>query len=169
MNKIIRWRESVFDGDSNEEMPSNMMQSFSFVGSLPVNEIRSMRFLIGNTNFPICHVDCGFICAVDGIETFEVFSQYRFRIGIGECFDINQVKKSVEDLFTGNNLFLNDDLNSKINMAKEVCSRYPYWIIYVLPNEKIVSVFKNEASEVIGFKKLFHQTCEKVGGIIYEQ
>jgi hypothetical protein len=37
------------------------------------------------------------IVAVDGVETIDVFSPYRFRLGVGAAFDEEEVKRGIEE------------------------------------------------------------------------
>lgn len=53
------------------------------------------NFWIGHTNFNISNDVVSTIENTEGVETLDVFTRYRFRIGIGKVFDESKVKTTI--------------------------------------------------------------------------
>jgi len=60
------------------------------MGIIPFNEAtdcsKIFNFWIGHTNFNISTVIAQLIQDVDGVETLDVFTRYRFRVAFGKAF-----------------------------------------------------------------------------------
>lgn len=69
-------------------------------GALPLTEqslaSKYFRFWVGHTNFKITKRHVGLISACDGVETIDVLTPYRFRIGIAILFSEPDVKINVK-------------------------------------------------------------------------
>ena len=69
------------------------------LGLIPMTEwstpSKVFNFWMGHTNFRITKNIQDIIDGTDGVETFDVFSSYRFRIAIGKAFDSIEVKKEL--------------------------------------------------------------------------
>ena len=50
------------------------------------------NFWIGHTNFRLTRTVVEIIEEVDGVESFDIYTPYRFRISIGKAFDASNVK-----------------------------------------------------------------------------
>lgn len=72
------------------------------MGLIPYNEYTApgniFNFWIGHTNFNISHNISNLIKNTDGVEILDIFTRYRFRIGIGKCFDETSVKKEINNI-----------------------------------------------------------------------
>ena len=70
------------------------------MGMVPMTEettpSKIFNFHVGHTNFRITWKIHNVIENSDGVEILDIFTPYRFRIGIGHCFSIGKVKKAVE-------------------------------------------------------------------------
>jgi hypothetical protein len=70
------------------------------MGIIPYNEYTAsskiFNFWTGHTNFNIIDAVAFAIETTDGVETLDVFTRYRFRIGIGKAFEDRQVMQSIE-------------------------------------------------------------------------
>lgn len=62
------------------------------------------NFWVGHTNFNLSQPVCHLIENSEGVETLDIFTRYRFRIGIGKLFDvkttINQIDNRIYDYLT---------------------------------------------------------------------
>lgn len=71
------------------------------LGLIPYNEhtasSKIFNFWVGHTNFNISKPIVDIIEKCDGVELLDIFTRYRFRIGIGKCFTDNEVMKSITD------------------------------------------------------------------------
>jgi hypothetical protein len=70
------------------------------MGIIPYNEYTAsskiFNFWTGHTNFTIVDSIAYLIETTDGVETLDIFTRYRFRIGIGKAFQDRQVMQSIE-------------------------------------------------------------------------
>ncbi len=80
-----------------------LMTSF---GVIPIPEHadpnNTFNFWTGHTNFEITKSISKAIEGVTGVETLEVYTRYRFRIGIGKLFKDSEVMVSIQDEIQGN-------------------------------------------------------------------
>ena len=71
------------------------------MGLIPYNEYTAsskiFNFWIGHTNFNLSKKIVNIIEKTDGVETLDVFTRYRFRIGIGKVFEDRDVMKNIEN------------------------------------------------------------------------
>lgn len=71
------------------------------LGLIPYNEYTAsskiFNFWIGHTNFNISKDIASIIEEADGVELLDIFTRYRFRIGIGKCFDDNLIMNNITD------------------------------------------------------------------------
>ena len=61
------------------------------MGIIPYNELTApgkiFNFWVGHTNFNITMNIAKLIEQCDGVEILDIFTRYRFRIGVGKCFN----------------------------------------------------------------------------------
>lgn len=71
------------------------------MGLIPYNEntasSKIFNFWVGHTNFSITQDIGSILEAIDGVETLDIFTRYRFRISIGKAFDPPKVMKKIND------------------------------------------------------------------------
>ena len=71
------------------------------MGLIPYNEntasSKIFNFWVGHTNFSITQEIGTILESLDGVETLDIFTRYRFRISIGKAFDPPQVMKKIND------------------------------------------------------------------------
>lgn len=71
------------------------------MGLIPYNEYTAsskiFNFWIGHTNFTISKQAANIIENTDGVETLDIFTRYRFRIGIGKVFEDREVMRLIEE------------------------------------------------------------------------
>lgn len=69
------------------------------LGMIPYNEHTAsgkiFNFWTGHTNFGITQEVFDIIENTDGVETFDVFTKYRFRIGIGKAFKDSEIMRNI--------------------------------------------------------------------------
>lgn len=78
----------------------HMRAVMTSMGVMPITEYntpgKTFDFWVGHTNFSITRDVHKLIEAIDGVETFDVFTRYRFRIGIGKLFDAIKVRRLID-------------------------------------------------------------------------
>jgi hypothetical protein len=71
------------------------------MGILPYNSanicLKNFNLWIGHTNFSISASIANIIESTDGVETLDVFTRYRFRIGIGKVFSDSSVMRLINN------------------------------------------------------------------------
>lgn len=150
-------------------------------GIIPINThndpAKAFDFWVGHTNFYIGEKTAVIIDETPGVEIFDLFSGYRFRISVGKAFNFSDVrvaletrlqtlnppKPKVEEIQLPVDSKLREKIFSKINEIKKTSD---YWVVYVLPNSEIeVSLPKD--SETFKYRKqILVETRELAGGFI---
>lgn len=71
------------------------------MGMIPYNDntasCKIFNFWLGHTNFSITKTIADILENVDGVETLDIFTRYRFRIGIGKAFDDSDVMRTINN------------------------------------------------------------------------
>ena len=69
------------------------------MGIIPYNEYTAsstiFNFWVGHTSFSITYDIGAIIEQANGVETLDIFTRYRFRIGIGKVFKESEVMQNV--------------------------------------------------------------------------
>ncbi len=112
-----KWKNPLFDINNNiieddseeyEDFDNNIDIKNSAVnvvitpmGIVPLQEIKDcdkiFNFWTGHTNFSISKKIAELIEDTDGVETLDVFTRYRFRVGFGKAFRDREVMRSIND------------------------------------------------------------------------
>jgi len=85
------------------------------MGIIPYNEhtdcTKIFNFWIGHTNFDISKIIAQTIEKINGVETLDIFTRYRFRVAFGKAFNdrdvMSEINNAVYSLIGGTN-----DINS---------------------------------------------------------
>lgn len=120
------------------------------MGIIPINESncpsKVFTFLMGHTNFDIDEETKNKICDTPGVETFDLFTRYRFRISVGKAFSVKEVCRAIDRTFLPKKKRKNID---KIDVMKShLKKKYTYWAIIVLPTGEL-SVIGDKSKEVV--------------------
>lgn len=74
------------------------------MGMIPYNENTAsssiFNFWVGHCNFNLSAKICSLIESAEGVETLDVFTRYRFRIGVGKIFDDGKVMRNINNTIT---------------------------------------------------------------------
>jgi hypothetical protein len=69
------------------------------MGLIPYNEYTAsskiFNFWVGHTNFNLTSSIASIIEKCEGVELLDIFTRYRFRIGIGKCFVDSDVMSNI--------------------------------------------------------------------------
>jgi hypothetical protein len=95
----------------DEEIKSKLTKPIKVIstpmGLIPYNEHTSsskiFNFWVGHTNFNVTKEISDIIELCSGVEILDIFTRYRFRIGIGKCFNdreiMTQIKNKIQEYF----------------------------------------------------------------------
>lgn len=99
--------ENIID-EEHEELYNKKPQINKFnalvtnMGIIPFNEYtdctKIFNFWTGHTNFDLTKKIANILQSIDGVETLDVFTRYRFRISFGKAFDERQVIDSINQI-----------------------------------------------------------------------
>lgn len=71
------------------------------LGLIPYNEYTAsskiFNFWVGHTNFNLSKSVVDIIEKCEGVELLDIFTRYRFRVGIGKCFNDSDTMKTIMD------------------------------------------------------------------------
>jgi hypothetical protein len=71
------------------------------MGIIPMNDNTSsgkiFNFWLGHTNFNLTKGVCNTIESIDGVETLDIFTRYRFRIAVGKAFTDSTVMQNIQE------------------------------------------------------------------------
>ena len=171
------------------EEETKLLQSMTPVmqthfGLLPIFEnnqaSKRFEFWILHTNFDITKPIIQLIDSVAGVETLEVFTRYRLRIGFPRSglFDVRTVKQQIQKTILELdqkkaiiqlNVFDDKIANKAIELYKQLSTNTDYWGMYVVPNGHISVITTNTPTQYQSFIKqlqVFQTTQQLVGGQI---
>lgn len=109
-----RWNnyddEDSDDISTQQELFKNKSKSVRVISSpmglIPYNEYTSsakiFNFWVGHTNFNLSKEIVNLIETCDGVEILDVFTRYRFRLGVGKCFNDSDVMQKIQDVVSEN-------------------------------------------------------------------
>lgn len=82
----------------------------SSMGPIPIHEGNTpekiFKFWIGHANFDITPTVFDAICEIPGVEVCNIWSRYRFRLGVGKAFVDRDVMSEIDRLITGKQTLL---------------------------------------------------------------
>lgn len=121
MKKIISWESQHYSFDNiygklqnkfteeEDEEVKNMMNTPFGIWSVDdsMNPFKQFKFWMGHTNFSIGRNGKSIIKRVGGVEVLKILTRYRFLIGVGELYNIRDVRTNIEFLLCGST----DDCN----------------------------------------------------------
>jgi hypothetical protein len=138
-----------------------------------MNPFRQFKLWMGHTNFSIGENTFNILDKTPGVEVLWVMTRYRFIIGVGEAFDIRDVRLEIENRLCGKH---QDDIKIKKikdaavrtkvqKLKQDLDSQYTKWGIYVFPNGKIdnVTIDDQDFHERI---ELYKEAETKSNGVI---
>lgn len=77
------------------------------MGIIPYNEYtdcsKIFNFWLGHTNFDITQNVADIVQSIDGVETLDIFTRYRFRVAFGKAFSDREVMGKITETICGQN------------------------------------------------------------------
>lgn len=91
--------EDQISDDSDHQSPQNIRVMATPMGIIPVTEYTAsgkiFNFWTGHTNFDITTRIATIIEKIDGVESLDIFTRYRFRISVGKAFNDSTVMRNI--------------------------------------------------------------------------
>lgn len=161
---FVHPEEDVKDSYEEDNPHQNIMDSMMRLGNVQMTPIgpvevstenhplRNIEFFTGITNFNITISDLNKINAADGVEFLQSLSRYRFVIGVGQLFSVDEVLNNIEACLgiISQNEQLELERNPEIVKIKEFLNQKygeGNWAAYVYPNgEYEAKLVEDEAS-----------------------
>lgn len=179
--------EKYNDGYDSNNIPQITQQKVlqTPFGIFPVNILplgsESFDFWILQTNFEITLEIVRQIESVPGVESLDIFTRYRARVGFPRSglFDAVKVRAEIAKVITKNlyipnpiisnvlKLKFSDDFANRINsIIEDVAVKYDFWTIYILPNGHYDICTGNSDKELTDHLQTCTQLQEDVGGYL---
>jgi hypothetical protein len=91
------WENNEEDNDDIEIKKSRVM--VTPMGLIPMSEntdaSKIFKFWLGHTNFTISYQIVSLIENIEGVETLDIYTRYRFRISVGKGFNDRDVMSDI--------------------------------------------------------------------------
>lgn len=170
MKKSIQWQRWRNPLKGQNERSFVRMTTFGPDAiRLTASDKNSLVWWVGHANFYITAEVIEVIKNTPGVEIFEVFSPYRFRVCVGLNFNKDIVLRSIDRNVCGNNTIANvDDINCAdiYKRRVELLCGEDNWLIYVLPNGKFESFSSPDEKEYLNVLTKYDEVQKAVGGSI---
>ena len=142
------------------------------MGVIPINEhnqpSKVFNFWMGHTNFNIGKRAINILNHIDGIETLDVYTRYRFRISVGKAFEEEEVLKNIEialckQIEPDKVIPLEDKRVGLQKFQDFLNKQYKFWVIFVLPDgqldyhfgdtqeyiEQVIATYTSQTEQII--------------------
>jgi len=118
-----------------------------------------------HTNFEIKLQDVENIEQVPGVESLDIYSRYRLRIGFGKLFDRDKVKKDVEYMLDSSESLelLADDTKEQVEGLLKTFEETKLWCILILPNGKVITYVGKDDADFKSKSEFFERVQEATG------
>lgn len=98
-NKPLDEEDNIDDEDRPVSQKERIKAIITPMGIIPMDEYSAsskiFNFWVGYTNFSVSKNIHDIIDTAEGVETLDVFTRYRFRIGIGKLFKPSEVMSNI--------------------------------------------------------------------------
>lgn len=121
------------------------------------------NFWLGHTDFRLTTQMRNQIEEVDGVETIEIYTPYRFRLGIGMMFDEDEVKRNIQRAIGVKKQPLSNDIQEEIVKLKNNINK-SYWAFYIAPNGESEMFQSDNMEEVYKKLEIYEKSQKLVGG-----
>lgn len=148
----------VFKEDAFENLDLDNPCALTRVGVIPYHESNApsklFKFWVGHTNFDVSLRVARAIEAEPGVESLDVYTRYRFRVGIARQFNDEAVKKGIEAGLSRDAAPRSTGLGKILNAMRS--SQSP-WAVAILPRDGIRIVRAATPEEVHSACRLLQQ------------
>jgi hypothetical protein len=96
---LLEQKDELEEFDHKESIPKHIRVLSTPMGLIPIDHSMSIgkvfNFWVGYTNFNITSNICYLIETTEGVESLDIFTRYRFRIGVGKLFEDGEVMRNI--------------------------------------------------------------------------
>ena len=116
------------------------------------------------TDFKILTIHVEALEEIPGVESLDIWSPYRLRIGIGRLFKEEEVKESIEYILNPESSLksLDEQTKKKVKDFQESCKDNKWWAILILPNGRISTFVAKSEQEHKEKLAMFEETKNSV-------
>jgi len=139
-----------------------------------MNPYKQFKMWMAHTNFTINAKIAATIKSVPGIEVLNIMTRYRFIIGVGELFNIRDVRVAIEKSLKCNNeemgMIHNQSIKDEVKKLKDELGSYKNWAIYVFPNGQIdFATDDNGSAQFTEKLMIYKHAADHSTGILIEK
>ncbi len=143
--KFEKWVDPISHEGTTGPVIVGPMGIISLSEGVNLEEI--YNFYIMHTNFDITYDIKDKLEKLDGIESLDVFTRYRARIGIGLAFNEHRVFRSVEDLLITEEEPKFNLEEKRIDSIKKLMTK-KYWFIYLNKENQLLFEMDNDLEKL---------------------
>lgn len=169
--------ESEYDDNPNILMKANVQNVMSTPFGFwrvddSMNPYKQFKMWMGHTNFSITRDVVEVLQSIPGVEVLQIMTRYRFIIGVGELFDIRDVRRTIETQLECHkdecDMIPDQELLAQIfELRATLTDKFDQWAIYVFPNGKIDFTTSDEAN--FGQQlNMYRQAVDYSNGVLIE-
>ena len=128
-----------------------------------------LRFWVGHTNFDITEQVEQTIIQIPGIEIYDTFSPYRFRVGIGLNFNTDKVKQNISNKLCPKDKIIKlppKTMSELKHIKLDLEETGENWAMFILPNGKSSHIYSKNIKDVQEMVKRYEIARKEIGGKI---
>lgn len=97
----VLWEDLDLEEEDDDENPFSGAILSRVEGFSPnVNDYKDFNFFVAHCNFHVTSEIVNFLCEVEGVESIDILSPYRFRISVGRLFVPQEILDHIEKKLT---------------------------------------------------------------------
>jgi hypothetical protein len=136
-----------------------------------MNPYKQFKMWMAHTNFSITDEVLIAIEEVPGVEVLQPMTRYRFIVGVGELFDIREVRTAIEEMLgchkDFDSMIQDEQILQQIHELRKQLAVYNRWAIYVFPNGQLDFTTSDDPN--FGQQlNLFKQAVDHSNGVLIE-
>jgi hypothetical protein len=142
-----------------------------------MNPYKQFKMWMAHTNFTINAKIANTIKSIPGVEVLNILTRYRFVIGVGELFNIRDVRVAIEkalrciDEETATDINIVDvDTRAEVEKLKKRLAEHNNWAIFIFPNGQIdFATDANGEANYVNKLKIYKHAVDHSTGILIEK
>lgn len=180
--------DNDFDSYSEDKGPSmhhmqQIMNMHNHIKHTPFGQVNldDPTSPLYDTHFCSCHINFNLskpifnsIVHLDGVEFLKVISRYRFVVGFGTMFSIEEVQLSIEKAMGVNRQKVmidvtesNEDVDKILQDIKSNITDSSKWIAYIFPNGEHIVKKSDNTTDILNKYEEFTKLAEESHGLIF--